>query len=134
VPQPLAGERRRLILHLGDFGIWPDDEGRRYLTAISTALGQVTADLWFIDGNHEDFAQLARMARSVLPDGRVPVRAHIFHLRRGHRWDWHGRSWLACAGGVSLDKAVRRPGHDWWPQEEITSEQKAATSAAAGQM
>ena len=39
VPQLLAGEQRCLIVHLGDFGIWPDDEGRRYLTAVSTALG-----------------------------------------------------------------------------------------------
>ncbi len=66
VPQLLAGEQRRLILHLGDFGIWPHDEGRRYLTAVSTALGQVGAELWFIDGNHEDFTQLAQMAPAPL--------------------------------------------------------------------
>src|ERR1700739_1770440 len=60
VPQLLADVQRRLILHLGDFGIWPDDEGRRYLTAVSTALDQVKAELWFIDGNHEDFTRLAQ--------------------------------------------------------------------------
>lgn len=27
---------------------------------------------------------------------------------------------------MSLDKAVRRHGHDWWPDEEVTSEQEAA--------
>jgi hypothetical protein len=43
LPQLLAGEQRRLIVHLGDFGIWPDDEGRRYLIAVSAALGQVRA-------------------------------------------------------------------------------------------
>ena len=125
VPQLLSDEHRRLILHLGDFGIWPDDEGRRYLAAVSTALGQVNAELWFIDGNHEDFTQLAQMADSAGPDGRVPVRPHIYHLPRGHRWDWHSRRWLACGGGVSLDTAMRRYRHDWWPQEEITSEQEA---------
>jgi hypothetical protein len=129
VPQLLAGERRRLILQLGDFGIWPGEEGRRYLTAISTVLGQVNAELWFVDGNHEDFTQLAELDRSALPDGRVPVREHIFHLRRGHRWDWHGRRWLACGGGVSLDKALRRYGQDWWPQEEITSDQETAIAS-----
>jgi hypothetical protein len=127
VPQLLADEPRRLILHLGDFGIWPDDEGRRYLAAVSTALSQVKAGLWFIDGNHEDFTQLARMtSRTAIPAERVPVGPHIWHLPRGHHWDWHGRRWLACGGGVSLDKAVRRYGHDWWPQEEITGEQEAA--------
>jgi Calcineurin-like phosphoesterase len=126
VPQLLAGEQRRLLVHLGDFGIWPGDEGRRYLTAVSTALGQVDAELWFVDGNHEDFTQLAEMDGNAAPDGRVPVRPHICHLPRGHRWAWHGRTWLACGGGVSLDTALRRPGHDWWPQEEITDEQEAA--------
>jgi hypothetical protein len=127
VPQLLAGVPRRLILHLGDFGIWPGDEGRRYLSAVSTALGQVGAELWFIDGNHEDFALLARMATSAMvPDGRIRVRDDIYHLPRGHRWAWHGRRWLACGGGVSLDRAVRRPGLDWWPHEEISEEQEAA--------
>jgi hypothetical protein len=127
VPQLLAGEQRRLILQLGDFGIWPGDEGRRYLNAVSMALHQVGAELWFIDGNHEDFTLLAQMANSsVVPDGRIRVRDDIYHLPRGHRWAWHGRWWLACGGGVSLDKAMRRPGLDWWSQEEITEEQEAA--------
>ena len=127
VPQLLADEQRRVILQLGDFGIWPGDEGRRYLSAVGTALGQVGAELWFIDGNHEDFTLLAQMATSAMvPDGRICVRDDIYHLPRGHRWAWHGRQWLACGGGVSLDKAARRPGLDWWPQEEITEQQEAA--------
>jgi hypothetical protein len=130
VPQLLAGEQRRLILHLGDFGIWPGNDGQRYLSAINTALGEVNAELWFIDGNHEDFWQLAQLASNALPDGRVAVRPHIYHLQRGYRWGWHNRAWLACGGGVSLDKALRRYGHDWWPQEEITSEQEAAIIAS----
>jgi Calcineurin-like phosphoesterase len=125
VPQLLAGERRRLVLHLGDFGIWPGDEGRRYLAAVSMALGQVNAELWFVDGNHEDFTQLAQTAIGAVSDGRVPVRPYLYHLPRGHRWNWHGRRWLACGGGVSLDAAMRRRGYDWWPQEEITGEQEA---------
>jgi len=127
VPQLLAGERRRLILQLGDFGIWPGAAGRSYLSAISAALRQAGAELWFIDGNHEDFTLLDQMATSAfVPDGRIRVRDGIYHLPRGHRWAWHGRRWLACGGGVSLDKALRRPGLDWWPQEEITDEQEAA--------
>src|SRR6266851_6298205 len=61
VPQLLSGEQSRLILHLGDLGIWPGAEGRRYLDSISAALDLVDAQLWFIDGNHEDFPQLAQM-------------------------------------------------------------------------
>jgi hypothetical protein len=125
-PQLLRDEQHRLVLHLGDFGVWPGVEGRRYLDSVSACLGLVEAQLWFIDGNHEDFSQLARLADRALPDGRVEVRPNIFHLPRGHRWRWHDLTWLACGGGVSLDKAARREGADWWPQEEITSGQEAA--------
>lgn len=132
VPQLLSGEQTRLILHLGDFGIWPGTEGERYLRALSAVLGQVSAELRFIDGNHEDFPQLARMAgltEQTGAGGCVAVRPNICHLPRGHRWEWHGRTWLACGGGVSLDKAARTEGIDWWPQEEVTSGQEAAIIA-----
>ncbi len=129
VPQLLAGEHVRLILQLGDFGIWPGTGGRHYLTNVSRALDAAGAQLWFIDGNHEDFPQLAEMAADTCADGRVAVRPNIFHLPRGHRWHWHGRQWLACGGGVSLDRAGRTAGRDWWPQEEISDAQETAVSA-----
>ena len=47
-------------------------------------------------------------------------------LLREYRWTWHGRTWLALGGGVSLDKAGRAKGRDWWPQEEITDDQERA--------
>jgi len=129
VPELLADQTTRLVLHLGDFGIWPDRDGERYLAAIDWALRQVSAELWFIDGNHEDFTVLAAMASQISADGRVRVRPGISHLPRGQRWQWHGRAWLACGGGVSLDRAARVPGRDWWPQEEITAAQEAAVIA-----
>ena len=129
VPQLLRDEQTRVVLHLGDFGIWPGIEGRRYLDAVSAVLDLVNAQLWFVDGNHEDFPQLARMASDILRDGRVEVRPNIFHLPRGYRWDWHGLTWLACGGGVSLDKAARTEGANWWREEEITGKQEAAIAA-----
>lgn len=129
VPELLSGEQTRLIVHLGDFGIWPGIEGRRYLDSVSAVLDLVNAHLWFVDGNHEDHPQLAQMARSTAPGGRVPVRPNIHHLPRGYRWYWHGRTWLACGGGVSLDRAGRTEGLDWWPDEEITSGQESALVA-----
>ena len=126
VPELLAAERTRLVLQLGDFGIWPGQVGRRYLAAVGWALDQVGAQLWFIDGNHEDFTLLDAAAGAVGGDGRVRVAPGISYLPRGHRWTWHGRSWLACGGGVSLDRAARTEGRDWWPREEITPAQAAA--------
>ena len=131
LPGLLAGESRRLILHLGDFGIWPDPAGHAYLARVSAALAEVDAELWFIDGNHEDFPQLAQLAREggTTPDGREVIKPGLFHLPRGYRWTWHGRRWLACGGGVSLDRAIRTEGADWWPEEEITDAEEAGVIA-----
>jgi hypothetical protein len=130
VPGVLGGEPHRLVLQLGDFGVWPDEAGQAYLAHVSAAMAQVQAELWFIDGNHEDFPQLARLARAgTTPDGRVPVRPCLFHLPRGYRWTWHGRRWLACGGAVSLDRARRTEGLDWWPEEEISDAEEAAIIA-----
>lgn len=41
VPELLWDQDIKLLLHLGDFGIWPDRDGERYLAAIEWALGQV---------------------------------------------------------------------------------------------
>jgi len=129
VPQLLAGEQTRLILHLGDFGIWPGADGERYLSSVSAVLNQAEAQLGFIDGNHEDFDQLAVLANRAEPGVPVAITPNIVHLPRGYRWRWHGRSWLACGGGVSLDRAARTPGADWWQEEEITPGQEAAITA-----
>ena len=128
VPRLLAGESQRIILHLGDFGIWPDQHGKVYLDRVSGALAEAGAELWFVDGNHEDFAQLGKLDENPGPDGRVTVVPRVMHLPRGYRWNWHGLTWLACGGAVSLDRAVRTEGVDWWPEEEITTGQEVAIS------
>jgi hypothetical protein len=140
----LAGESRKTIIHLGDFGIWPGQAGRDYLARVSAALEKAGAELWFVDGNHEDFTRLSREleraplmawgSRAPIPVGSGPVRigARILWLWRGFRWTWHGREWLALGGGVSLDKAIRTEGETWWPQEEITPEQAAKVIAGGG--
>src|ERR1700722_6029730 len=46
VPTLLAAESQRLILHLGDFGIWPDKAGLVYLDQVSKVLAEVDAELW----------------------------------------------------------------------------------------
>jgi Calcineurin-like phosphoesterase len=116
----------RVIVHLGDFGIWPGPDGHDYLTALTGALADADAELWFVDGNHEDFTELARLRPG--PDGRSPVTDRIWHLPRGYRWRWHGREWLALGGAVSVDRALRTAGVDWWPEEEITWRQAGRSS------
>lgn len=108
------------IVQLGDFGVWPGGDGKRYLNGVSAQLHH--AGLWgiFIDGNHEDFPQL--LGYPVQPDGWRPVRPALRHAPRGHRWSWRGVTFLALGGAGSVDKRWRTPGRDWWSEESITDD------------
>jgi hypothetical protein len=102
----LPADGPRVIVHLGDFGIWPGAAGREYLARLDAALAEAGAELSFIDGNHEDFTQLARLRPGE--DGRAQVTERIYHLPRGHRWRWHGRDWLALGGaGRPISNVLR---------------------------
>jgi hypothetical protein len=113
----LLPEGRRVILQLGDFGVGSD----RFLHVVSRELKRTGAELWFVDGNHENHHQLAALQPG--PDGRALLCPRVWWLPRGHRWEWHGLRWLALGGAVSLDRVHRREGKSWWPEESITQEQ-----------
>ena len=128
----LAGEEHRVILHLGDFGIWPGHEGCDYICDVALALAEADVSVFFVDGNHEDHDQLRHDLGSELaiPMGPGLYGDTIRWLPRGHRWEWHGRTWLALGGAVSVDRAIRvKENLGWWPEEEITDEQEARVVA-----
>lgn len=119
----------RVILQLGDFGIWPGEGGAWYLAGLNRALAAADATLAFIDGNHEDHDFLASVREGMDPLAPAQVSDNIWHLPRGYRWTWHGREWLALGGAASPDRAVRlRWNYGWSPGEYIT----AADLARAG--
>lgn len=121
LPDLLPDESPRRIVHLGDFGIWPGSAGSRYLRAVDGALSQAGAELWFVDGNHEWHTRLSSTRRDE--SGRGILTDRIRWLPRGHRWTWHGRTWLALGGATSVDRPIRAQGIDWWPEEAITYRQ-----------
>ena len=54
-------------------------------------------------------------------DGMVQrIRPHILHLLRGQIFTLEGKTFLALGGAESTDKAFRREGVSWWPQESVT--------------
>jgi hypothetical protein len=115
------------VVQLGDFGVWHGQDGRRYLDGVAGTLAMFGLWLTFVDGNHENFEVL-----NALPfddHGARPVRPGLWHLPRGLRWTWHGRTWLALGGATSLDRPARRPGVSWWPEEAITFAEAAAAFA-----
>jgi hypothetical protein len=129
-PGLLSGEERKVVLHTGDFGFWRGMLGHSYLTTVSHALTKADAELYFVDGNHEQHDDL-RALRTDVQHGPVPIRSRIFWLPRGSRWRWHDHDWLALGGAVSVDRGQRTKGLSWWPEEEI-SEAEAEAAAAAG--
>lgn len=131
----LPDEFPRIILHAGDFGIWPGEAGYEYVMGVNRALHEQGAMLWFIDGNHEDFTQIEAFPHpfgggpsSLTPSSSLGyVAPCIYHIPRGHRWSWNGFTWLGLGGAVSVDKALCTEGIDWWPQETLTTDQILCT-------
>jgi hypothetical protein len=126
----LEGEPRKIIVHCGDFGFYDDRGGRYYLDTLNAVCERHDIEIWAVDGNHEDHGYLAEKLRDCPPRQKAWIRHRIAWLPRGYRWQWHGRTWLALGGAVSVDKALREEGVSWWPQEEITREQADAVIAA----
>lgn len=126
LPYLLPDEAKPLILHLGDFGIWHGKQGLEYRMRVSVALEAMDAELWFVDGNHENHELLADYAKnSTTEDGRVFISPRIYHLPRNYRFELSGRTFHALGGAVSVDKVLRREGVDWWPDEALTAEEAA---------
>ena len=81
--------------------------------------------LW-IDGNHENFDLIEQYPVGKWHGGRVQrIREHVIHLMRGEVYDIDGHSFFAMGGAHSIDKAKRRPGESWWPQEVPSDEERA---------
>jgi hypothetical protein len=129
LPALLPDEAAPIIVHTGDFGVWRDQRGTRFLGNLTRALREFNAEVWFVDGNHEDHDELDLLRAATPPGRRVPVTDRIFYLPRGHRWTWHDRTWIALGGAVSINKPNFTPGLDWFPQEQLTYQQAQAACA-----
>jgi len=108
-----------VVLQLGDFGFWvPSRDTDAYLDVVERACLEYGVTLLWVDGNHEDHVSLNDLPLNDF--GVRPIREHIFHLPRGFRWIWHGRTWMALGGAHSVDKHLRKEGRSWWPQEFLS--------------
>jgi hypothetical protein len=114
------------ILHLGDFGFWP--KWSDFLDETQLLLEQAALQLYFVEGNHEDYRRLLQSFPQVGPFRLVvPPSAHgdgwIWHTARGARWRWRGIRFLGIGGGYSIDKQARVRGIDWFPEETLSGEE-----------
>ena len=109
----------RRILQLGDFGLWPGREDA-WLDHVDQCARRAGAHLVWLDGNHENHDALDEWRPFADERGLVRMRESVTWATRGARWEWGGLRFGALGGAVSLDRFLRREGHNWWPGEEIT--------------
>ncbi|MCA8938566.1 MAG: metallophosphoesterase [Planctomycetes bacterium] len=93
------------VLQVGDFGFWPQTMPRLKPEHISRPF-------FAIDGNHEHFPWLAQN-KDKLPHG-------ITFLERASTLEVGPLTIGLLGGAASIDKAMRKAGHDWFPEEEIS--------------
>lgn len=117
-----------LVLQAGDFGFWPGGGGREYLDVLEAACARAGVFVAWVDGNHEWFEKL--LLYPIAPNGLRPVRPHVWHTPRGHRWAWDDVQWIGVGGAVSVDRALRTENVDWWAAEELTVEEVASVKSA----
>jgi Icc-related predicted phosphoesterase len=106
------------VLHVGDFGIWPGESGANYIRKVQKIAAQLDITLYVTPGNHEDYVRIE--ATEIAADGFQHYRENILLAPRGHRWEWHGRSFVSLGGANSIDREHRSVGINWWPEEQIS--------------
>lgn len=103
-----------VLVHVGDFGFRFE---RRFVEAVIVQLFRLDMPLMFVEGNHDDPSPLND---PLAPNGLCEIGQNLWHIPRGFRWRWAGKTWLGCGGAHSVDRQWRIPGYSWWPEETIT--------------
>lgn len=107
------------ICILGDAGIfWRNDKKDtdyiiKYWDEYSNGV-----ELYFIDGNHENFNLLNSLPVDENNMGIVSDKIH--YLRRGCVYEINGKRILSCGGADSVDWHRRTEGLNWWKEETIS--------------
>lgn len=117
------------IVQVGDFGYWPQLGGERFLHQTAKWAGEYNTPVYWVDGNHEDFATLyERYGQDHLSP--VQVKPLVYWLPRGVLLDWEGVRILAMGGAASIDRQWRVLGHSWFHEEMISDEDVEKTAPA----
>lgn len=127
---PTAVQRQcSRIMQLGDFGFGFSGDlraARAELATLSALLMEAGVDLTFLPGNHEHHPTLTRLAHMSLlgervnDDGHPELAKRVFYTGRVSVWHWAGVRCAALGGATSLDKDIRTPGVDWFPEEQLS--------------
>lgn len=108
------------VYHLGDFGIYSDRGGLKYLRAVQKQLELYGMKIYVTEGNHEDYKFINSIPVSM--DGKKWVKENIALLPRGYRWEIDGKDFVSLGGAASIDFTSLKENKSWWKEEFITPE------------
>lgn len=103
------------VIVCGDFGfVWDTPAHSYFLAKLTTEPFTIV----FVDGNHENFDRLNKYPIVEWNGGKAhKIAENIYHLMRGQRFVFEGKSFFTMGGAYSTDKAMRTEGRSWWKQE-----------------
>lgn len=111
------------IVQVGDFGHWtPGASTKSFLLHVHKALEEHGITLYWVDGNHEDHADIQERLDGHEAQPLYGAYPRIVYLPRGFRWEWWGKMWMSLGGAASVDRLTRTPGKSWWPGELLSDE------------
>jgi hypothetical protein len=119
----------RTVLHLGDFGYWPERDGHAYAETVSHCAAAAGVERVLVTpGNHEWWSDLD-LRFAAEPGRMLRLADRVFMLPRNFRFTIAGRQFTSLGGAASLDRADRVPLIEWWPSEVLTEADVAAAVA-----
>lgn len=109
-----------LLIQVGDMGVM-GELFEKYLNKLNKKLESYNIELWFIDGNHENFNWLLNKVKN--PHGLNTITSKIKYIPRGTMLTLGSKNFYFCGGAFSIDKFMRTIYKSWWPQETLSKEE-----------
>lgn len=109
-----------LLIQVGDMGVM-GELFEKYLNELNKKLESYNIELWFIDGNHENFNWLLNKVKN--PHGLNSITSKIKYIPRGTMLTLGKKNFYFCGGAFSIDKFMRTIYKSWWPQEILSKEE-----------
>ena len=99
-----------VAIQVGDLGLHSDD-----LSPTGPGLPPLAHKVYYVTGNHDHEPSYRGITRPT------EMASNLVFVPRGTVLELDGRRIAFLGGGSSvIDRAVRRYGVDWWPEEEVT--------------
>lgn len=115
-PEQKSMTKDDFVIIAGDFGgIWDSSNEERYWLKW---LEEKSFTTLFVDGNHENFTELAKYEVVPFHGGQAHrISDSVYHLMRGQVYSIDGKRIFTLGGASSHDREYRTEGVSWWSEE-----------------